>query len=59
MRACVRCARIYSRSLSRYLLERPRPYLALTSFVRNRVWAPEAGCRGVLWVVLWGVALGY
>ena len=52
MRTCVRCAWIYNRTPSRYLLGRPRLYLELTSVAGNRVWAPEAECRGALWVVL-------
>ena len=52
MRACVHCLRIYCKAPSRYLLGRSRLYLELTSFAGNRVWAPEVGCRGVLWVTL-------
>ena len=52
MRACVRCERIYYRTPSGHLLGRSRMHLELTSFAGNRVWAPEAGCRAVLWVVL-------
>ena len=52
MRTCVRSARTCCRTPSRYLLERSRLYLELTTFAGNRVWAPEAGCRGVLWMAL-------
>ena len=53
---CVRDARICCRTPSRDLLRRSRLCPELTNFAGNRVWAPEVGCRGVVWVVLWGVA---
>ena len=52
MRTCVRSARICCRTPARYLLGRSRLYLELISFAGNRVWAPEVGRRGVLWVAL-------
>ena len=58
MRACVRCARLYCKTPSGCLLGWSKLYRELTGFVGNRVWTPEVGCRGVLWVVLRGVALG-
>ena len=51
MRTCVRSARMYCSSPSRYLLRRSRLCAELTSFVGNRVWAPEVKGRGLLWVV--------
>ena len=58
MRSCVRCARLYCKIPSRYLLWWSRLHQELTGFVGNRVWALEIGCRGVLWVALYGVAPG-
>ena len=58
MRTCVRGARICCVTPSRYLLRRSTLYLELASFVGTRVWAPALRCRGVVWMVLWGVALG-
>ena len=52
MRSCVRCARLYCKIPSRYLLWWSRLHQELTGFVGNRVWALEIGCRGVLWVAL-------
>ena len=54
MRICVRVrgARIYCRNPSRYSVGRFRLYRELISFAASRVWAPEVGCRGALWVVL-------
>ena len=59
MRTCVRGARICCGPPSGYLLRRSSLRPELPSFAGTRVWAPEAGFRGVLWVVLWGVALGH
>ena len=56
MRSCVRGTRIHCRSASRYLLRRSRLCIGMTGFV-DQVWAPELRGRGMLWVVLWGVAL--
>ena len=59
MRTSVRDSRICCRTPSRYLLRRCRLYVQSTTFAGNRVRAAEVGCRAVLWVVLWPVALGY
>ena len=56
MRTCVQGARIYCRGASR-LLRWSGLRVGLTGFVANRVWVPELRGRGMLWVVLWGVAL--
>ena len=46
MRTCVRVARIYCRTPSRYSLGRSGLYREFISFAANRVWAPGVGCRG-------------
>ena len=50
---CALCA--VCTSLPRYLLGRPRLCRELISFAASRVWARGVGCRGVLWVALYGV----
>ena len=57
-RTCVRCVRLYCKTPSRDLLGGSGLYRELAGFVGNRVWALEIGCRGVLWVALYGVVPG-